>query len=155
MSLDTFFHIGIIVPDLKKATSHYSKILGVDFTRPSNMKAYIDGPNNSSYEQTVIACYSRSKEPYYELIQASGDGIYSEKYSNQIFYFGIWEPDMNQRLDTLRQQGIGIAAIMKEKDDGPPIAIITEPDIMGARIEYVSVSFKAIIEAWVLTGYPI
>jgi catechol 2,3-dioxygenase-like lactoylglutathione lyase family enzyme len=155
MSIKTFFHIGIVVADLDTAISYYSKYLGVEFTRPSNMKAYIEGPNNLSYEQNVVACYSRSEEPYYELIQAGGDGIFSEKNTNQIFYFGMWESDMNQRLISLREQGVGVAAIMREAANGPIIAIITEPDAIGGRIEYVSDALRLPIAAWVLTGYPI
>ena len=155
MSLSTYFHIGFVVPDIEKAMAHYSKVLGVKFTRPSNMTSYVTGPDNVTYEQDVVAVYSRSKAPYYELIQASGDGIYSEKYANQIFYFGIWESNMEQRLKTMAEQGIGAEAIMRTKEDGPPIAIITEPDIMGSRIEYVSTTLWLPVKAWVLTGYPI
>ncbi len=155
MSLSTFFHIGIVVTDLDAAINYYSKIFNVSFARPSNMKAYIEGPCNNFYEQDVVACYSRTKEPYYELIQAGGGGIFSEKNANQIFYFGMWESNMEQRLITLREQGIGVAAIMREKENGPIIAIITEPDSLGGRVEYVSESLRLIIDAWVLTGYPI
>ena len=155
MSIDTFFHIGIVVSDLDAAISYYSKIFNVSFTKPSNMKAYIEDSHGNFYEENVVASYSRTKAPFYELIQASGDGIFSQKNTNQIFYFGIWESNMDQRLNVLREQGIGVAAIMREKENGPLISIITEPDELGGRVEYVSESLRLIIDAGVLTGYPI
>jgi len=37
----------------------------------------------------------------------------------------------------------------------PPFAIITAPDLYGARIEYVDLSDRPPIEEWVRTGkYP-
>ncbi len=149
---DTFFHIGILVNDLDKAVDHYSKLLGVKFTDSASIDAFIEGPNDTHYQQKVTACYSRTKEPYYELIQAGGDGAFSEKYTGQIFYFGIWESDMDKRLATLRTEGIGIAAIMRQAKDGPITAIITEPDSMGARMEYVNTSLRLAIDAWILLG---
>jgi hypothetical protein len=34
----------------------------------------------------------------------------------------------------------------------PPYAMITKPDLMGARIEYVSIADQPPIEEWVRTG---
>lgn len=59
---------------------------------------------------------------------------------------------MAGRLAKLKQQKVGLDALFKMDADSPPFAMITEPVLMGARIEYVDVSDKAAIEEWVRTG---
>jgi quinol monooxygenase YgiN len=67
-------------------------------------------------------------------------------------YFGVWESDMGGRLERLRKQGIGVDALFRMDADSPPFAMITAPDLLGARIEYVDYSDKGPIEEWVRTG---
>ena len=93
--------------------------------------------------------------PYYELIQAKGDGIISPAQAGKILYFALWESDMGGRLERLRRQGIGIDALFRPDADSPPFAMITAPDLLGARIEYVDEVDREPIEEWVRTGrYP-
>ena len=99
--------------------------------------------------------YSRNRPPYVELLQANGNGIFSEKNTGQILYFGIWESDIEGRIEELKQQGIGIDALLRSEPGKRAHAIITAPDKMGVRIEYVSTLLRPVTEAWVLTGkYP-
>ena len=96
--------------------------------------------------------WASTEPPYYELIQAAGDGITSPKLAGNILYYGLWETDMAARLEKLKQQKIGLDALFKADADSPPTARITAPALMGARIEYVDVSAKPAIEEWVRTG---
>ena len=93
-----------------------------------------------------------TEPPYYELLQAAGDGITSLKLAGKILYYGVWETDMAGRLKRLEQQKIGLDALFKMDANSLPFAMITEPVLMGARIEYVDVSNKSTIEEWVRTG---
>jgi hypothetical protein len=90
-----------------------------------------------------------------ELIQAGGNGIFSEKNAGQILYFGIWESDLEARIKKLKEQGIGIDALIRPACDKSPTAVITSLDKMGIRVEYELVAAAA-TEAWVITGkYPL
>jgi catechol 2,3-dioxygenase-like lactoylglutathione lyase family enzyme len=146
-----YFHVGIIVPDLAAAIARYEEVLGIRFTEPATLQVpCIEDPN--PHEGQLISAYSMTEPPYYELLQAAGDGITSLKLAGQILYYGLWETDMAARLKTLEQQKIGLDAAFKMDANGLPFAIITEPILMGARIEYVDISNKPIIEEWVRTG---
>ena len=59
---------------------------------------------------------------------------------------------MAGRPKKLEQQKIGLDALFKMDANSAPFAMITEPFLMGARIEYVDVSDKAAIEEWVRRG---
>lgn len=148
---DSYFHVGIIVRDLERAIARYSEVLGIRFTEPATFHIpCLEDPK--PHDGKLVAAFSMTKPPYYELIQANGDGITSVALAGNILYFGVWEADMAGRLAKLRAQNIGFDALFRMDASSPPFAMITKPDLMGARIEYVDVSDKKSIEEWVTTG---
>jgi hypothetical protein len=152
-----YYHIGIVVYNLEEAIEHYSNLLEVKFTEATDTVLCVENPSTRQTENLqVIAAYSRSRPPYLELIQAGGSGIFSEKNTGHILYFGIWESDLEGRIEKLTEQGMGIDALIRPACDKPPTAVITAPDKMGIRVEYLSTSLRLATEAWVVTGkYPL
>jgi hypothetical protein len=152
-----YYHIGIVVRNHEEAIEHYTNLLDVKFTEPTDTVLCIENPLTQQTENLkVVAAYSRTRPPYVELIQAGGNGIFSEKNAGQILYFGIWESDLEARIKKLKEQGIGIDALIRPACDKPPTAVITSPDKMGIRMEYLSTSLWLATEAWVITGkYPL
>lgn len=150
----SYFHIGVVVPDLEKAIARYSDVLGIRFTEPATFKIpRLEDPD--PHPGTLVAAFSMTEPPYYELIQAAGTGIIAPTNAGRILYFACWESDMAGRLAALRKQKIGVDALFRMDAASPPFAMITAPDLYGARIEYVDVSDRPPIEEWVRTGkYP-
>lgn len=146
-----FYHTGIVVPDLEKAVARFSDIHDIEFTEPLVYEVpWVEDPEPHPLE--VASVMSRTGPPYYELIQANGDGIFSLANSGQILYHGIWETDMAVRLDFLREHGIGIDATFRLDASSLPHAVFTEPFLEGTRIEYVDVSSREILLEWIRTG---
>jgi hypothetical protein len=139
----SFFHAGVIVPNLEKAIARFSDVLGIEFEDPQ------------PHPGKMVAAFSMTAPPYYELIQADGDGITSIANGGKILYFGIWESDMARRLEELAKQVIGWDALFRMAPTATPYAMITKPDLLGTRIEYVEDTAREPIEQWVRTGkYP-
>jgi len=75
-----YYHIGIVVRNHEEAIEHYANLLDVKFTEPTDTVLCIENPATQQNENLkVVAAYSRSRPPYLELIQAGGNGIFSEK----------------------------------------------------------------------------
>jgi quinol monooxygenase YgiN/catechol 2,3-dioxygenase-like lactoylglutathione lyase family enzyme len=147
----SFFHVGVVVPDLERACARYREVLGVEFTHPAVFDVpCLEDPDPHPFKLTAV--FSRTAPPYYELIQAEGDGIVSADKSGQILYFACWESDMAARVKALGKAGVGIAAAFRNAPEHPPFAMITDPDMCGARIEYVDITDLAPIAEWVRTG---
>lgn len=147
----SYFHVGIVVPDLEKAIARFSDVLGIKFTEPATFNIpRLEDPD--PHEFHLVGAFSMTEPPYYELIQANGNGIIAPSNAGQILYYGVWETDMAMRLEKLKKQQVGLAALFRMDDQSPPFAMITQPDLMGARIEYVSTASKGPIEEWVATG---
>jgi catechol 2,3-dioxygenase-like lactoylglutathione lyase family enzyme len=154
MPAASYFHVGMIVPDLSTAIARFSDVLGIQFTEPATFHIpRLEDPNPHPFD--LVAAFSMTEPPYYELIQASGNGIIAAANAGQILYYGVWEHDMAARLEILRQKKFGIDALFRMDADTPPFAMITAPDLLGARIEYVQDGAREPIEEWVTTGkYP-
>lgn len=150
-SAETYFHIGVIVPDLAKAMETYSRVLGLTFTQPAwNTVPWLEDPE--PHEQLVHVAFSEDGPPYYELIEATGTGIFGPQQEAQILYLGIWEEDMDARMKILAEQGIGLDAVARTGEGATPDWIITKPDLLGIRLEYVNTADRSGIERWVHTG---
>jgi quinol monooxygenase YgiN/catechol 2,3-dioxygenase-like lactoylglutathione lyase family enzyme len=147
----SFFHIGVVVPDLERACARYREVLGLEFTDPAVFDVpCLEDPDPHPFKLTAV--FSRTAPPYYELIQADGNGIVSADKAGQILYFGCWESDMAGRLKALAKAGVGVDATFRNAPDHVPFAIMTAPDLCGARIEYVDIADLAQIAQWVRTG---
>jgi hypothetical protein len=154
MTTPSYFHCGIVVPSLETAIARFSDVLGIRFAEPATFHIpRLEDPD--PHKGQLVASFSMTEPPYYELIQAAGDGIISVANTGKILYFAIWESDMARRLRELKTQNIGLDALFRMDADTPPFSMITKPDLLGVRIEYVEDTAKEPIEAWVKTGkYP-
>lgn len=151
MTVETYFHIGVIVPDLEKAMEDFSRVLGLTFAEPTRVHIpFLSDPDPHPHD--VHVTFSEDGPPYYELIEAHGDGIFSAREERKILYLGMYEPDMVGRIATLREQGIGIDAAARFEEGATPDWIITKPDVLGVRLEYVDSRDKPGIDRWVHTG---
>ncbi len=150
----SFFHVGIVVANLEEGMARYSDALGIQFAEPATFHVpRIEDPEAHSID--LVAAFSMTQPPYYELIQADGTGIISEANCGRILYFACWEADMASRLKHLETQGIGLDALFRMDATSPPFSMITAPDLSGSRVEYVDVRSRGAIEEWVRTGrYP-
>jgi catechol 2,3-dioxygenase-like lactoylglutathione lyase family enzyme len=147
----SFFHVAVVVPDLEEACNRYREVLGVQFTDPAVFDIpCMEDPDPHPFKVTAV--FSRTAPPYYELIQADGNGIIGPDKAGQILYSSCWEPDMAARLEALGKAGVGVDATFRNAPDQAPFAIITAPDVCGVRIEYVDIADLASIAQWVRTG---
>lgn len=149
---DNFFHIGIVVPNINQAIADYKNTAGLAFTDVATTELTLTNPTSGQRETVELkVAYSRTASPYIELIEAVGDMVFSAKNTKQILYYGVWEADIEKRIQQLDANGLAIDALISQ-GDANPTAIITAPDAYGVRTEYVTHKIQAYIKAWTLTG---
>jgi catechol 2,3-dioxygenase-like lactoylglutathione lyase family enzyme len=149
---ETYFHIGILVPDLKKAVREYREILGLEFHEPTTMPlASMEQPGLVETQSLNIA-FSKAGPPYYELIEATGTGLFSATHGEGMHHIGVWMRDPQEILRTLEKRKIKVVAINR-LPDGTPLTIFTHPTALsGIRIEYVNANFRPMVEHFLATG---
>ncbi|WP_113701746.1 VOC family protein [Nonomuraea lactucae] len=149
----SYYHVGMVVPDLEAAIDRYSEVFGVTFTEPAyTISPYLEDNGRVFTNFRQRQALSQTREPYFELIEATGAGIFGPHNVGRILYYACWEDDMPRRMALLKEQNIGIESVVRMDADSAPIAIITAPDLFGTRIEYADVSTRAYTEEWIRTG---
>jgi catechol 2,3-dioxygenase-like lactoylglutathione lyase family enzyme len=149
---ETYFHIGILVPDLKKAVREYREILGLEFHEPTAMPlATMEQPGLIETASLNIA-FSKAGPPYYELIEATGTGLFSAAHGEGMHHVGVWMRDPQETLRALEARKIKVVAINR-LPDGTPLTVFTHPTALsGIRIEYVNANFRPMVEHFLATG---
>ena len=74
MTVSPYFHVGILVPDLDVAIERFSDVLGVSFADRVHQDTEYFEDGGVMQPLTLHITYSTDGPPYYELIEAQGDG---------------------------------------------------------------------------------
>ena len=134
MSDVRMFHIGIIVPNMAEAIDKFAKVLDLTFTEPATVHVTRDVDGGVEGPLELQLAFSHEGPPYFELLEATGDGLYSQL---GLHHIGLWESDNAARRDHLVAAGVNVTTI-QYTPDGEIIALYSDPvDLFGARIEFV------------------
>ncbi|MEU7202484.1 VOC family protein [Streptomyces sp. NPDC045470] len=150
----SYYHVGMVVPDIDTAVQRCATVFGVPFTAA----ALTESPHQEEGDVTHTPfrqrqAISRTREPYIELIEATGDGVFGPSRAGTLMYYACWESDMRSRLARLRTQGFGMDAVIRMDAASDPIAAITSYDGLGIRLELADPAAKPVMEHWARTGH--
>lgn len=140
MTVETFWHVGILVFDLDAAIGRFSKLLGVTFNR---LSADVDVVGHSEGQGSLHldAAFSAEGPPFYELMQAHEDGIWGRQQGEGVHHVALWEPDINRRFAKLRELG-AVEELLLSFPDSRLLAYLTPASAHGVRMEFVDERFK-------------
>ena len=137
----SFFHVGIVVEDIKLAIARYSEVFGITFSEPETaVIPYLADPDPAPGPVEQVVAFARTAPPFYQLIQARDSGVFGPEGLGRVLYYGYWETDMAARIARLEELGIGIDARLAVGPEVLPYAVITAPDLLGVRVQYVNPS---------------
>lgn len=122
-----FFHVGVMVHDIERATRNFSERLGIEFeplrTAPTAMG------HSMSFR------YSIQGPPFLELVQTAGPGIWAPELGEGLHHVGFAEPDMLGRCSLFNKQ---TDTVVPGEDDDTPRVVFTRPEeLHNVRIEYI------------------
>ena len=148
-----YYHIGMVVHDLQDAAAHYSGLLDITFTEPTDSVLCIENPQAGQSESIkVVAAYSRSRAPYLELIQANGNGIFSVKNAGGILY-AVYYSQIQPLMGVLPGLKAFVAAVLGGIGNIPGAALggmilgLVETFVKGSRFSTFSdaIAFAVLI----------
>lgn len=152
MTAVPYFHVGILVADLEQAVERFRDVLGVDFAEPVYQDCeYFEQPGRMEPLRLHLT-YSVQGPPYYELIEAQGDGLYGLHHGAGLHHVGIWEPNCEDRINELLTKGMVKEAVLYRQDRTIIVAFTHPERLHGVRIEIADEGLREGHEAWLAGG---
>lgn len=146
---ENLYHMGIVVPEMDAAMAELSEQIGLTWAPPRvfpvNMR---EGGAIRSYG--VKATYSREGPPYFELMEAVGETIWSAGYAGQLHHIGVYAEDTQREIARLEETGFTIEA-QGQTPEGEPLGPTYLTNRLGLRIELASGAGREMVADWVST----
>jgi len=149
MTVRNFFHVGILVPDIREAMAKFSDVLGLKFKEPAI--AHVDDFDDSNGRRVLdlVITWATTGPPFIELLEAQGeDGLYGSKELG-LHHVGLYDPDPAGLMEELAGKGLRREAT-QWTPAGTIIAAYTAPEeLHGTRLEFIDRSREQGMNDWI------
>lgn len=146
MSLQEYFHVGIVVPDVVTAQARLTQLLGTDWGPIVENDIDVRDGDGSERVLPNRICYS-TMPPYIELIQETPASPWvCNEYSN-LHHLGFFSGALAAESDRLVGARCPLE-IMGGHGDGPPGGWAYHSDPLGVRIEVVDEVMRPVMEQY-------
>jgi hypothetical protein len=122
-----YFHVGLLVEDIEAAGEHFSAQLGLRF-EPPRLTHPVTG-------EDVRVAYSLTGPPYLELIEMTGDGLFSRDRGGGFHHLGALCVDVPALVRSLDRVAGSYVCLVRL--DGEPRVILELPPPPGVPVEWV------------------
>jgi catechol 2,3-dioxygenase-like lactoylglutathione lyase family enzyme len=145
VSLSEMFHVGIVVPDIEAARTHFSELLGVEWGPLMEQDIDVRDATGNNLIVPNRICYSTSA-PYLELIEeVPGTTWVCNSHSN-LHHIGFFADALAVSSGQLEAVACPLE-LMGGHGDGPPAAFAYHRDPLGIRVELVDAEMRPAIES--------
>jgi catechol 2,3-dioxygenase-like lactoylglutathione lyase family enzyme len=136
-----YFHVGILVADLEAAIERFSRVLGVRFGPVSDTQTPVQGETNTV--ERIRATYSVDGPPFFELIEGSGNGLFSLQNGEGLHHLGIWWPSDFEKYN---ERTVGKELSSQQRictvSAAPSIWLTAPERLHGVRLEFLDPSMR-------------
>jgi catechol 2,3-dioxygenase-like lactoylglutathione lyase family enzyme len=147
-------HFALLVADMREAISRYSDMFGMRFCeRHVAPFARVDHYGTSGPVEVPMT-YSMSGPPYVELLEATGDGLWSQERGLGVHHVGGFAADFGGTVDRCVDSGLEREATIFAGNGEPIIAFFAPARPDGVRVEVLSTLLRPSWSAWVAGGPP-
>ena len=149
MTVRNYFHVGILVPDIRAAMTRFSDVLGLEFKEPA--VAHVDDFDDTTGRRTLdlLITWATTGPPFVELLEAQGEGgLYGSRQLG-LHHVGLYDPGPEALIEELMGKGLRREAT-QWSEDGRIIAVYTAPEEMhGTRLEFIDQGREQGMNDWI------
>ena len=144
-----FAHIGILVADIEAAIEHWGAVLDVTFMPPRTVQVdrMVDASGDGPLELTVS--FSTDGKPEWELLQATGTGVYGIQQGEGIHHVAILDEDPAARRDELVARGAREIGCQYRPDGTVIVTYLDRSTFNEVPLEILDANTQDAIDAWV------
>jgi hypothetical protein len=148
-------HFGILVEDINTAIEHYSNLAGLPFCEPIEATfAHVDHGTHVEEPAVVRLTYSMGGPAYIELIEASGDGVWSAKHGYGFHHFGGYRADIEAAHEDAIALGAEPECVVRAPDGHHMLTYFAPGSLIDVRVELLTEGMLPDWERWVAGGPP-
>lgn len=147
-------HFALLAPDIEAAIAVQSELLNLQFCAPHISPFHRVDHYGSSGPVSVPMTYSRSGPPYVEILQATGDGLWSPDRGYGVHHVGGFAADFDAAVARHEANGLQREATIFAATGDPIIAFFTTPEPAVFRLEILSPVLRPSWTDWVNGGPP-
>jgi catechol 2,3-dioxygenase-like lactoylglutathione lyase family enzyme len=142
-------HVGILVHDIDAAIEHWGRLLGVHFMPPRTVQVdrMVDAGGDGPLELTVS--FSTDGAPEWELLQATGNGVYAADQGEGIHHIALLDDDPAARADELVALGARDLGRQYRPDGTVIVVYLDRGAFNGVPLEILDAATQPAIDAWI------
>jgi catechol 2,3-dioxygenase-like lactoylglutathione lyase family enzyme len=142
MSRSELFHVGIVVPDIEAAVTHFSDLLGISWGPIIEM----DNPYTTAAGEAVLLkghklCYSTTG-PHLELIQEHPGSPWECNEHSNLHHIGFYSDSLEATSNKLTAARCPLEIVCRDPESNTA-AWWYHRDPLGVRIEFIEQSIMA------------
>lgn len=145
---ENIYHMGLVVPSLDRAMAEFADQLGLTWAPERLARVTVRDRAGRVTPCEVRVSYSHQGPPYFELIEAFGDGVWSAAEAGRIHHLGAFVDDVQAERKRLEALGL-VTEATAVLPDGTPGGFAYLNNAYGVRVELVSAASRDNIKEWV------
>jgi hypothetical protein len=148
-------HAGILVADVRAEVERYGELLGVTFRPPAPLVFdVVETGDVVEYDVPVLITYAPEGPPYFELLEATGDTIWSASQGFGTHHIGGNIGDLDAEERRLEGLGMRVETRIRLHDGTHIITFMQATDGSRLRVELLSELLYPAWRGWMTGGPP-
>ena len=141
---ESFFHVGVVVPDLEAAQAHLSELLGITWGPIGELDIAKRDAAGNDLTLPLRMCYS-VEAPRLELIQELAGSVWECNEHSNLHHIGVWTDALPADSATYSELRCPLQ-LCGHDGATAPTQFAYHRDPLGVRIELVDVAMKPMME---------
>lgn len=145
-SVQNYFHVGYVVPDMDEAMERLAVSTGLTWASPRTLPATLRTPEDE-FSTEIRLTYSVQGPPYLELIEEQPGTVWGSEHRG-LHHMGYWSGRFAGDIDSLTAAGFEFEAGAVDEDGALARFVYLREPATGLRIELRDESRRAGMEQW-------
>jgi hypothetical protein len=148
-------HTGFLLPDVRAEADRFAQMLGVTFRPPAPLVfPIVETASGTERDVEVLITYCGDGPPFYELLEATGDTLWSARHGFGPHHVGGYFADIAAQERRLEALGLEVEGRI-HLDSGEHVITFLDPaSAGGTRVELLSDTLHPNWRAWMAGGPP-
>ncbi len=140
----SFFHVGVVVPDLEVAREHLGRLLGVEWGPLVETDIAKSDAEGNDLTLPLRVCYS-TEAPRFELIEEVPGSVWERNEHSNLHHLGFWSDRLATDIEALNAARCPLQLSGRDGNTAP-VQSSYHRDALGFTVELVDIANLPLLE---------